>query len=144
MSHSTPTSRIFAECLINYEARLNPASPHDVPTALPVIAKLGPVLMTFMGKVGYRALILRSLVLARQEIPWLCEATVNADGSLENFADLTASQDAEVAVLGSEVLLSHLLGLLVAFIGELVTLRLVHGLWPVVANDDDFTQKKLS
>lgn len=140
MSHFAPTSCIFAECLIGYEARLNPPSQDVVPTALPVIEKLRSVLATFMGKAGYRALILRSLVLARQEVPWLGDAEVTTDGGLKNFAGLAASQDTDEAIHGSEALLRHLLDLLVAFIGELLTLRLVHGLWPVISNHDDFTQ----
>lgn len=141
MSHSTPTSHIFAERLIGYEARLNPATQDGIPTVLPVIEKLRSVLTTFIGRVGYRALIFRSLVLSRQEVPWLCDAEVTADGSLGNFAELAASQDSDAAIHGCEVLLTHLLGLLVAFIGELLTLRLVHGLWPVVSNDDDFPRR---
>jgi hypothetical protein len=144
MSHSTTTSRVFAECLIGHEGRVNSPSPDGMPTALPVIEKLGPALVTFMGRAGYRALLLRALVLARREVPWLCDVEIAADGGLENFAGLSAEQDPAEATHGSEVLLAGLFDLLVAFIGEILTLRLVHGLWPVVSHDATFTQNKLS
>ncbi len=140
MSHSTPTSRIFAECLIGHEARVNPPAQDGTPSALPVIGMLRPVLASFMGRAGYHALLLRALVLARNEIPWLCEVEIAADGGLNNFAGLAAGQDSAEATAGSEVLLAGLIDLLVAFIGEGLTLRLVHGLWPVISNDTDFTQ----
>lgn len=140
MSHSTPTSRIFAECLIGHEAQLNPPPQDEMPTALPVIEKLRPVLATFMGRAGYHGLILRALVLTRQEVPWLCNVEISADGGVQNFAEHAARQDPAEAARGSEVLLAGLFGLLVAFIGEVLTLRLIHELWPVVLNDADFTQ----
>jgi hypothetical protein len=42
-------------------------------------------------------------------------------------------------ILGSEVLLAHLIGLLVAFIGEILTLRLIHELWPDLSENNNFT-----
>lgn len=144
MSPATPTLRIFAASLIGYEAQVNPPSQADLPTALPVTEKLRPVIANYVGRSGYHALIYRTLMLARDEVPWLREVVIDADGSLENFADLAASQDSADATAGSEVLLARLIELLVAFIGELLTLRLVHGLWPVLPNDPHFTQENLS
>lgn len=139
MIHSSPTSRIFAECLIGHEGRVNRPSLDGLQTALPVIEKLGPALAAFMGRAGYRALLLRALVLARREVPWLCDVEIAADGGLENFAGLAARQEPAEATAGSEVLLAGLFDLLIAFIGEGLTLRLVHGLWPVIPSDPDFT-----
>jgi len=68
----------------------------------------------------------------------LCDVEIAANGDLENYAEQSAKhQSAD----GSEVLLAHLIGLLEAFIGEILTLRLIHDLWPDRPKDDnDFTQ----
>lgn len=138
MSPTTPTLRFFAGSLISYEARLNSSA--GMPTAFPVTEKLRPVIATYVGKSGYHALIHRALVLAREEILWLREVELAVDGSLKNFAELAACQNSAEATAGSEILLARLIELLVAFIGEILTLRLVHGLWPVLTIDNDFTQ----
>ncbi len=140
MSSATPTLRVFAASLIAYEARGNPPSPADLPTVFPVFEKLRPVIATYVGRSGYHALIYRALMLARDEVPWLREVVIDADGSLENLAELAASEDSADATAGSEVLLARLVELLVAFIGEILTLRLVHGLWPVLPIENEFTQ----
>ncbi len=93
-----------------------------------------------MGRAGYQALVLRALVLAREEAPWLCAIEINADGSLENFAQLNDKHESAEVTHGSEVLLAHLISLLVAFIGEVLTLRLLCELWPDLPNNIDFTQ----
>ena len=125
--------------MIRHEAAVNSSSQIQPPDALPVINKLRPLLATFMGRAGYHALILRALVLAREEVPWLSDVTLTADGSLENFAQLADKQKSDEVTHGSEVLLAHLISLLVAFIGEILTLRLIHELWPELPDNKDFT-----
>jgi len=93
-----------------------------------------------MGKTGYQALILRATILAGEEVPWLCDVEIAANGDLKNFAGVIARHETEDVTKGSEVLLAHLIGLLEAFIGEVLTLRLVHELWPDRPTNDDFTQ----
>ncbi|MBA2744029.1 MAG: hypothetical protein H0U43_06945 [Chthoniobacterales bacterium] len=81
-----------------------------------------------MGKTGFRALLSRALALAITEAPSLRAARVNAVGSLEGFAE--AQVDPEEMAEGSVVLVAQLLGLLVVFIGENLTLRFVREVWP--------------
>ena len=57
---------------------------------------------------------------------------VQADATLGGFDDAAGQQPAEVVVEGSVALLARLLGLLVTFIGEALTLRLVEEMWPDV------------
>lgn len=139
MSHATQKLRCFAGNLIRHEATVNPPSPPQRATVLPVLDKLRPLLATYMGKTGYHALILRAMILASEEAPWLCHVEIAANGDLDNFAKLTARHETGEATNGSEILLAHLVGLLEAFIGEIMTLRLVHELWPERPINNDFT-----
>lgn len=79
-----------------------------------------------MGAAGFRALISRALVLASAEVAWLSELHVNADGSFEGLNELEAQTNpAEISNAGI-VLLARLLGLLVTFIGDELTLQLLN------------------
>jgi hypothetical protein len=122
--------RDFAERLIAYEMRENVSSETKTLAAWPVSEKLRPHLATLMGAVGFHALLSRALVLASAEIPWLRAMHVKADGSLEGSSELGAQVSSDEIFEGRVVLLAQLLGLLVAFIGEDLTLRLASEVWP--------------
>ena len=122
--------RDFAERLIGHETRKNRSSETKTPAACRVAEKLRPHLATLMGNLGFRALLSRALALANAEVPWLRAVHVNADGSLEGLDELGAQVDPDEIFEGCVVLLAQLLGLLVAFIGEDLTLRLVREVWP--------------
>ena len=131
MSRATPKKmRDFAERLIGYETRENKSSETKTPAACRASEKLRPHLATLMGNLGFRALLSRALALANAEVPWLRAVHVNADGSLEGLDELGAQVDPDEIFEGCVVLLAQLLGLLVAFIGEDLTLRLVREVWP--------------
>jgi hypothetical protein len=128
--------RDLAERLIAYETRDNKSSETKTPTACLVGEKLRPHLATLMGNVGFRALLSRALALANAEVPWLRAVHVKADGSFEGLDELGAQVDPDEIFEGCVVLLAQLLGLLVAFIGEDLTLRLGREVWPKVSLDD--------
>ena len=130
MSRATPKMRVFAERLIAFETTVNNSSKTKTPAAFIVDEKLRPHLTTVMGNVGFRALLSRALALANAEVPWLRAVHVKADGSLEGLGDLEAQVKPEEIAEGKIVLLAQLLGLLVAFIGENLTLWLVREAWP--------------
>src|SRR5450830_1684260 len=139
MSRATPKMRDFAERLIVYETRENKSSETKTQAAFLVGEKLRPQLAALMGNVGFRALISRALALSNAEIPWLRAVHVNADGSFEGLDELGAQVDPDEIFEGCVVLLAQLLGLLVAFIGELLTLRVLRDVWPKLPlNDLDF------
>jgi hypothetical protein len=140
MSHATPKLRCFAGSLIRHEALVNPPSSPQRATLLPVLDKLRPLLATFMGQTGYQALILRATMMAGEEVSWLSHVEIATDGRLKNYAELAAEHETDEDDNACEVLLAHLTGLLEAFIGETLTLRLVHQLWPDRPKDNDFTQ----
>ena len=139
MSRATPQTRDFAERLIDYETRDNKSAETKIPAACLVSEKLRPHLATLMGNGGFRALLSRSLALAHTDAPWLRAVQVKADGSLEGWDEPVAQVDPDEIFEGCVVLLAHLLGLLVAFIGENLTLHLVREVWPKLSlNDLDF------
>ena len=131
--------RNLAERLIAHETTENKSSETKNPAAFLVGEKLRPQLATLMGNVGFRALLSRSLALTNAEVPWLRAVHVNADGSFEGLDELGAQVDSDDIFEGRVVLLAQLLGLLVAFIGEDLTLRLVREVWPKLSlNNLDF------
>ena len=93
-----------------------------------VCEKLRGSLSTLAGVAGYRALISRALALAKTEVPSLGRLRVREDGSLE--APDPAGRDMDESQGGGTALVAQLLGLLVTFIGEALTLRLVRDVWP--------------
>ena len=139
MSRATAQMRNFAERLMAYETDGNKPSATGTSAAFPVSDKLRPHLATLMGNGGFHALLSRALALANAEVPSLRAVHVKADGSLEGLEELHAQLDPDELFEGRVVLLAQLLGLLVAFIGENLTLRLVREVWPKVPlNDLDF------
>jgi hypothetical protein len=131
--------RDFAERLIAYESKGNKSSETKTAAVFLVGEKMRPHLTALMGNVGYRALLSRALALANTEFSWLHALHVKADGSFGGPDELGAQVGSEKIAEGSVVLFARLLGLLVAFIGGSLTLRLVREMWPKIPlNDLDF------
>jgi hypothetical protein len=136
VNHATPEMRSIAERLIKYEMQgTDPSETTDTAT-FPVADRLRLQLATLMGNGGFRALLARALALASAEVFWLREVQVKADGTLDGLAIRHASLEPAEFREGREVLLAHLLGLLVAFIGPALTSRLMGEIWPQLAADD--------
>src|SRR5665213_4524825 len=139
MSRATPKMRDFAKRLIAYETNGNKSSETKAAAVFLVGEKLRLHLTTLMGNAGFRSLLSRALALANAEVPWLDTVHVKADGSFGGLDELKPQVGPEKIAEGSVVLLAQLLGLLVTFIGESLTLRLVREMWPKLPlNDSDF------
>ncbi|MCX6930004.1 MAG: hypothetical protein NT154_43345 [Verrucomicrobia bacterium] len=136
MSRTSPKMRHFAKRLTVYERRLNPPSETTVPPAFQVCEKLRVHLAIFMGKNGFRELLSCALPRAQAEIPWLGAVKVKADGAFEGLEELHSKRKPDELFEGGIVLVAQLLGLLVAFIGEDLTLRFVREVWPDVPLDN--------
>jgi hypothetical protein len=136
MSRATPQMRNFAKRLIAYETGGSKSSGIKTPAAFLVCEKLRPQLAILAGSGGFHALLSRAFALANPEVPWLRTVHINADGSLEGLEELHGHLDRDELFDGGVVLVAQLLGLLVAFIGENLTLRLVRDVWPKVPFDD--------
>lgn len=132
--------RTVATNLISDEAKASPSSANAEATRAAVVEKLRPHLSTLMGKSGFRALLSRALALAVSEAPWLADVQVNAEGFLELQVSDDLKLDAQQIFAGHVALVAHLLGLLVSFIGEILTIRLVCETWPLLPVNDYFNQ----
>ena len=136
MNRSTPEMRNFAKRLVAYGTLGNKSSGPKITAAFQACEELRPHLATLMGNAGFRALLSRSLVLASGEVPWLRALHVKSDGSLEGLDELEAQIDSEQNSEGGVVLLAQLLGLLTAFIGENLAVRLLREVWPKLSLND--------
>jgi len=126
MSRTTPALRAAAERLLKLEAR----GTRKLPRAALVSERLRRVLSTLLGAGGFNALLARAVTLAKAEAPALSALRVQADSSLLGLSEDAGSADGEV------VLVAHILGLLVTFVGEALMLRLVNDAWPKARLDD--------
>ena len=105
------------------------SNPHAHEAVL-VIEKLRTSLTRFAGADGFASLLRRALLLASADVPALQSAKIGADGRLEGLEQLAA--DTGTGAAGGEAavaITAHLLGLLVTFIGEPLTLTLVREVW---------------
>ena len=121
-SADTPTTRELAQRLLAYEAVEASTANADTQTVCRVCDKLRRPLTTLAGAAGFRSLLARALTLAKRESPVLGEWEVKSDGSLQGL-------NGEAAQSGA-VLIAQLIGLMITFIGESLTLRLLHDVWP--------------
>ena len=128
--------RNFARRLVAHETNGDQNSETKSRAAFHVCERLRPHLAGLTGSGGFRALNFRALTLAKAEVPGLQALQVKADGTLDGLDELGAQLDPEKFSEGGVVLLAQLLGLLVSFIGEDLTLRLVRDVWPKVSKSD--------
>ena len=139
---SLPESRYLAQCLLTYEAVAGENSEPTESAAFRVCAKLRLPLITLAGVDGFRSLLSRALTLARARAPSLGAVLVAADGSLQGLDDLGPQIDKEQAREGGAILIAQLIELLLTFIGEGVTLRMVQDVWPETALNGRISEKE--
>lgn len=118
----TASVREIAAQLIAFESASKSVSDEDANATCRVCEKLRRPLVTLAGTAGFSSLLQRALVLARREAPVLDDVSVEPDGSLKGLEGSTA--------VATPVLVAHLLGLLITFIGQTLTTRLLHDIWP--------------
>jgi hypothetical protein len=132
MDTPSPSIRDLARRLLAVEAARQSATDLRGQEAVRVFEKLRVSLTRLAGADGFTAILRRALALARAEVPALHGSAVKAGGSRKGLAEVVAD------ACGSEVgggeaavaIIAQLLGLLVTFIGESLTVRLVREAWP--------------
>ena len=139
---SLPESRYLAQHLLTYEAVAGKSSAPTESAAFRVCAKLRQPLITLAGVAGFRSLLSRALTLARAEAPSLSAVQVAADGSLKGLDERALQTDKEEARDGGAILIAQLIGLLLTFIGDGLTLRLVQDVWPEAAFEGRVSEKE--
>jgi hypothetical protein len=125
-----PTTRKWASHLVAAEAPANPVSDASKGAALLVYEKLRRQLSPPVGVDGFRALASRALAQAKSEAPRLSPVRVTPEGHLQGLGEAGSEpeQDNELGV----VLISHLLGLFLTFLGTATTRRLVEDVFPLL------------
>jgi hypothetical protein len=93
---------------------------------------LARVSAPLIGQVGVDALTGRALHLAQREYPWLAHTREpeQAEGPFAQVVVSLARQDPGVATEAAGAVFATFTGLLVTFIGEPLTLRLLRRAWP--------------
>ena len=135
--------RDLARLLLAYEAFADETSEPMESATLRVYEKLRWSLIAFSGVAGFYSLASRALVLASSEAPTLNAARITADGALRGLAEFEPRADIERVQAGEfpageegTILIARLLSLLHIFLGEALTLSLLHAAWPGAAFDD--------
>jgi hypothetical protein len=130
--------RDLAHLLLAYEADVGKSSePMESPT-LRVYEKLRQSLGELVGVAGFQSLAFRALTQAKSEAPDLWAIRVAADGSLQGLGEFEPQPGSgrDQASEGGAVLIARLLGLLLIFLGEALTLSLLRNAWPGEVFDD--------
>ena len=116
--------RALAQRLLAASATTSDPHEHE---AERVVKKLRITLIKFAGPDGFTSLLRRALALASAEVPALQSVKLSPDGRLEGLESLVANGPADEPAVA---IATHLLALLVTFIGESLTLRLVGEAFP--------------
>jgi hypothetical protein len=130
---SENTAQNLARKLISEESRSTETANSGGRPAFRVCEKLRRPLSTLAGAAGFRSLAARALTLAKAEDSWLEGVTVNPDGSFEFTGGIVAQLETSKAAKAGAAVVARLLGLLITFIGEALTIRLMHDVWPNAA-----------
>ena len=139
MATPIESMRDLARRLLAMEAASERATDAHTHEAVRVCEKLRDSLTRFAGADGFASLLRRALALARVEVPALQNIGVKPDCSMDGLAELAAdsTNSENGATDAAAALTGHLLGLLVTFIGEPLTMKLVRESWP----DEEFNGK---
>jgi hypothetical protein len=130
MNQTNPRMLDIAYRLLAHEASNGRSSGIRTPVVVCVSEKLRRPISGLAGATGFRALLTRALSLARARSPVLGLVQVKPDGALDwNVESDSGLPNVETEEAGV-VLIAQLLGLLSNFIGETLTLRLLHDAWP--------------
>ncbi|MDB6025901.1 MAG: hypothetical protein JWM68_2124 [Verrucomicrobiales bacterium] len=130
MSRVTPKIQELAQRIVTYETKASKSPQAKATAVFQLFDELRPHLTPLMGSAGYAALLARALAITKAESITLSEVQVKADGTLDGFDKLHVQIGPEEILNNMTLMLAHLLSLLVTFIGEDLTLRLLSEGWP--------------
>ena len=142
---AAPGMRDLAHRLLAYEADAGKTSELEEAATLRVYEKLRQSLGEFVGVTGFQSLAFRALTQAKSEAPGLWAVRVAADGALQGLGEFQPQPGEfepqlgfgkDQASEGGVVLIARLLGLLLIFLGEALTLSLLRNAWPDATFDD--------
>ena len=144
----SPEMRDLAQRLLTYEADADKTSTLVESPTLRTYEKLRQSLVSFAGVASFQSIAVRALVLARVESHSLCAVHVTAEGALRGLDDVELQASTDKDITGSQqtgedppgeagvVLVACILGLLLTFLGEAITLSLIRNAWPNATFND--------
>jgi|SRR5579863_2608213 len=134
-----PEMRDLAQRLLHHEASAGNTSEPAESITFRVYEKLRGSLCVLVGAAGFQALATRALTLARSEVPGLGAVQVAADGRLQTVSGIESPMTTGGDWMDVEgvIFISSLLGLLLLFLGEALTMNLLRNVWPDAAFDND-------
>lgn len=142
-----PKMRDLAQRLLAYEAFADETSELTDSATLRVYEKLRQGLGKLAGVAGFQSLASRALALARTEAPSLSALRVSPGGALQGLGEIEYQFDIDKvragefpAGEGEIILIARLLGLLLIFLGEALTLSLLRNVWPGATFDDSSSE----
>jgi len=134
--------RDIGKLLVAHEAQGRPFKKNAPAVFGMAVKKLRALVFALTGGSAFVSLLSRALVLAGGEVRWLRAVHVKLDGSME-CPPAVAQLDKDEIVKAESILVGHFLGLLVTFIGEALTLRLLSDAWPEVRRIESGAKKVL-
>jgi hypothetical protein len=124
----TQKTRELARRLIAHEADASAVALQTGPATVRVYERLRRQLSAPVGADDFQVLASRALALAKSESPRLSAVQITADGDLRGLGGIESQADSDEEGEGGILLIAHLLGLFLTFLGEATTLRLIEDL----------------
>lgn len=121
-------TRDLARNLLDSEVGASSTSVQTEPATVRVYERLRRLLGESVGTDSFQVLATRALVLAKSESQVLSAVQVTADGSLRGLSEVDSQAASDHDGEAGVILISQLLGLFLAFLGEATTLRLIEDL----------------
>ena len=121
-------TRDLARILVASEADASTTSLHPEPATVRVYERLRRQLASPVGVDGFHALASRALALAKSQSPRLIAVQITANGALRGLDEVESQTNADEDGETGIILIAHLLGLFLTFLGEATTLRLIEDL----------------
>lgn len=133
MVPSVSVEDIAARIVADEAQRIAPSA-HDADLILQVCDKMHPSLSRLAGSISYRALLSRALVLAKPKAQTLSALRFEKDGRLVFDPEDPAAEflNPDTVRKDAIVLITAFVSLLMLLLGEVVTLRIIHHVWPEV------------
>jgi hypothetical protein len=140
-----PKMRDLAHRLLAFEAAADKNAEPVESAALRVYEKLRQSLCALAGVAAFESIAFRALTQAKSEAPGLWVVRIATDGSLQGLGEFEPQPDEfepqlgtgkEQAGDGGIVLIDHILGLLLIFLGQAITINLLRNAWPGASFDD--------
>jgi hypothetical protein len=132
MSAAPPAAQGLARQLLLQEAGGQSAPPALAEALERVCQRLHQRMVGLIGRAGFAALFTRALHLAREAHPALAGVAFDdqAEACLRGTHEFAEAREPSEVGDALVAILAHFIGLLITFIGEELSMRLIREIWP--------------